>query len=166
MTRNAEREAPSGTAAVPCLVIGWGSELRGDDAAGRRVVDRVAGWGLPGVETQSLHQLAPELAASLAAVQRVVFVDAYPAGAPDDEVCCIPVPPAAAPPGPGLGHHGDPAYLLQLSHTLYGRVPEAWLVGVPAHSFSLGSELSPQTARGVDGAATRVRALILADDDD
>ena len=47
---------------APVLVIGVGSELRRDDAVGRRVVERLETDGLGAVEVRSLHQLTPELA--------------------------------------------------------------------------------------------------------
>lgn len=164
MTRNAEPEAPGAASPSPQLVIGWGSELRGDDAAGRCVAARVSGWALPGVESRALHQLTPELAEAIARAARVVFVDAYPAAGPEDDVRCVPVGAAPAVAGPGLGHHGDPAGLLKLSLFLYGRQPRAWVVGVPAYSFALGAQLTPRTAQAVEGAVARVRALLLADD--
>ncbi len=159
LTNNVEREAPPGAAVAPCLVLGWGSDLRGDDAVGRRLAERVAGWAVPGVTAHALHQLTPELAEPIAAARRVVFLDAYPAAAPGDGVQCAALAPASASPTT-LGHRADPAALLALAGTLYGRQPEAWLVGIPAHAFTLGAPLSSGTAAALDDAATRVRELI------
>jgi Ni,Fe-hydrogenase maturation factor len=52
------------------LVIGYGNELRGDDAIGQWVARAVAA-----------HQLTPELAEDLAHTDYAVFVDAYRAEA-------------------------------------------------------------------------------------
>src|SRR5947208_15429626 len=62
---------------VSILVVGYGNELRGDDAAGPRIAREVAAWGLPQVRTLAAHQLTPELAAELAHADAAIFVDAY-----------------------------------------------------------------------------------------
>lgn len=58
------------------LVIGYGNELRGDDGVGPKVAEAVEAWKLAGVSVLALRQLTPELAADLAVVRRVIFVDA------------------------------------------------------------------------------------------
>ena len=66
--------SPTGSRARP-LVIGIGNLLRGDDAVGPMLATRVSG--------RCVHQLTPELAAELAPLERVLFIDAWlaPAGA-------------------------------------------------------------------------------------
>src|SRR5262245_30725916 len=56
------------------VVVGYGNELRGDDAVGPRVAQAVAAWDLPGVCGLAIHQLTPELAEILAAAARAIFV--------------------------------------------------------------------------------------------
>jgi len=137
------------------LVIGYGSDLRGDDAAGRHVVRRVADLGLSGVATLEVHQLTPELATALGSHRRVVFVDA---AAGVDEVAAVAVS-AAPEPSPGT-HHATPAGLLALARSALGAEPgEAVLVTVPAAGFDLGAGLSPLARRGV-ARATEVIAGI------
>jgi hydrogenase maturation protease len=142
----------------PCyLVIGYGSDLRGDDAAGRRVAEALDAVGLPGVRALSLPQLAPELAEDLARAGRAIFVDAC-ADAEDDRVrvqVLAPSDPAAP-----LGHTSSPAMLLGIAGRLYGRSPPAWLVAVPAHDLTLGAGLSPRTQRACAAALGAVRRLI------
>jgi hypothetical protein len=58
------------------LVVGYGSDLRGDDAAGRHAADAVAGRALPGVRVLSLPQLLPEVADDLSRADLAIFVDA------------------------------------------------------------------------------------------
>lgn len=82
------------------LLIGYGNDLRSDDAAGLRVSDAIAqgaapfgsiaSWRLANVSTFCVHQLTPELAEILAKADIAIFVDAYPAIVQQDvQVCPI-----------------------------------------------------------------------------
>jgi hydrogenase maturation protease len=154
---------PSGHLVIlsPChpvtVVIGYGNDLRGDDAAGPRVAAAVAGWDAPGVWALAVHQLTPELAEALAAAERVVFVDAC-ASPEQAEVETQLIVPAAR--DTALGHTCDPRMLLALAESLYGYRPLAWSITVPAQSFALGADLSPVAERGIAGALRQIRELI------
>jgi hypothetical protein len=67
---------------ITVLVIGYGNTLRGDDGVGYQVAETVAEWQLPQVRSIAVHQLLPELAADIAEVDLVIFVDAVVATAP------------------------------------------------------------------------------------
>jgi hydrogenase maturation protease len=140
------------------LVVGWGSELHGDDGVGRRVAERLAASAPDGVEALSLHQLTPEVAARLAGAERVYFVDADVRA---KRVTADPLParPATAA-GPGLGHALDPAGLVDLAERLVGRRPEAWLVRVPARDMELRIGLSPAAEADADRACRLIRSLL------
>jgi hydrogenase maturation protease len=139
------------------LVIGYGNDRRGDDAAGPRVAAAVAEWGAPGVLALATHQLAPELAEMLAAAERVIFIDAC--AAPEQaEVETQLIGPADR--DTALGHTCDPRMVLALAEALYGYRPLAWSITVPAQSFALGADLSPAAERGVAGALQQIRELI------
>jgi hypothetical protein len=64
------------------LVIGFGNDLCGEDAAGRMVAKQIARWNHPRVEAVSVHQLGPEFAKDIAEASMVIFVDAVPADQP------------------------------------------------------------------------------------
>ncbi len=133
------------------LVIGYGSDLRADDAVGRRVAETVQARGLPGVRVRSVHQLTPELAAELGAADRVVFVDATVAA---DEVS---VGWLDATPDPQvMTHHMDPAGLLGLASLLGSSPTDAALVSVPATDLGLGTHLSPRARTALDEAVAVV----------
>ncbi len=135
------RSAPAAlnpdAATGPLLVIGYGSDLHGDDALGPRIAAAVAGWGRPEVRGLARHELLPELAADIAEAGRVIFVDADPAA---DEVTLTPL--SAASSGVGLGHALTPGGLLALAAEVYGRRPPASLLAVPGENFGLGDTLS------------------------
>ncbi len=142
---------------IPALVLGYGSALRGDDAAGARVAATVARWGLPGVRAVAAHQLTPELAEPLARSRLAIFVDARVGGG---GVRVRPLRPAEALSSLEV-HIGDPAALLALALALYGRAPRAWLITLPARQLALGAPLSPSTRRALPVARRRIRRLIL-----
>lgn len=140
-------EDPSGR----LLVIGIGSELHGDDAAGRMVAARIEALELGDVRVRSVVQLVPELVEDVATCAGVVFVDA-------DTSCTVTTVQEvhASAGGAAATHHTTPARLLQLAGTIGARVPPAVLVGVPARSFGLGSDLSPETRTGVGRAVEMI----------
>jgi hydrogenase maturation protease len=138
------------------LVIGYGNELRGDDAVGPAAAETVASWRPPGVRAIACAQLTPELAADVAEAARVVFVDAALAESVDD-VALRPVEATTS--AAVFGHLGGPGWLLELARTAFGRVPPAWCVTVPAVGFGLGEGLSPAARAGLERALAIVRTL-------
>jgi Ni,Fe-hydrogenase maturation factor len=161
-------------------VIGYGNDLRGDDAVGPRVAQAVAAWDLPGVCGLAVHQLTPELAEILAAAALAIFVDArVPAPSATTSVASPPCLALAAvaperedveqikvhllePSGvdTAIGHTGDPSVLLAFAAALYGRYPSAWSITIPAQSFAFGADLSPAAERGLTAALRQIRELI------
>jgi hydrogenase maturation protease len=138
------------------LVIGYGNELRGDDAVGPRVANEVAGWKLAGVRTMACHQLTPELADPIAAAGRVIFVDAV--GAFSKEVSICEIAPAA--PSSGITTHVvDPQILLRLARQVYGQCPRAWWLTVPVEKLDFGEKLSPLAQRGLHEALEKIRVM-------
>ncbi|MCX6902339.1 MAG: hydrogenase maturation protease [Verrucomicrobia bacterium] len=146
---------PPGLAAI--LVVGYGNELRGDDAVGPGVADSVRDWDLPGVQVLKLHQLTPELSEVVASAEAVIFVDAaFAAENADVQVRSI---------GPSTetamsAHASNPSALLALAQALFGRRPPAWLVTIPAVNFALGAPLSATAEQGRGGALNRLRELM------
>jgi hydrogenase maturation protease len=122
------------------LVIGIGNPLRGDDGIGALLAEQAGG--------RSVQQLTPELAADLAELEAVLFIDAWlaPVGAAPQLTL---LSPAAA---SGDSHRLEPAELLAMSQALYGRAPEAHLLRVPAHAFAHGTALSVELQAALPAA--------------
>lgn len=139
------------------VLIGYGNDLRTDDGVGKRIAETVARWGVPNVESLAVHQLTPELAATLAECHTAIFVDAYPASE-DAGVQVVKLQPAAS--SPSIGHTGDPQALLALTQKLYGHCPKAWLIAVPAVNFDLGETLSLTTELGMSDALEEIDYLV------
>lgn len=143
------------------LVIGYGNDLRGDDAAGLHAAERVAAWALPRVEVHTLHQLTPELADPLAKADRAIFLDAHPV-ASGAEVRVRRLRRATS--RAHFTHACDPHSLLALARRAFGRAPEAWWITIPAVDFAFGASLTTRTEAGIDEALEAVRPLLTAAD--
>lgn len=130
------------------LVIGYGNSLRGDDGAGPFVAKQLGRGAI------ACHQLTPELAEPISQARRVVFVDAH-AGVPAGQIAVQPVRPRPA----AAIHRFDPESLLAWSQQLYGRAPQALLVGIGAESFELGESLSPGARCAARLALREIRKL-------
>jgi hydrogenase maturation protease len=136
------------------VVIGYGSDLRGDDVAGRVVAAAVEERAPDDVRVVQAHQLTPELAAEVVGAERVIFVDAA-VGSGEVEVREVTADPAA----PVLTHHVGPAGVVALAGHLGTAPGAAWTVRVPAADLSIGTELSPVTQGHVRTAVARVLDL-------
>lgn len=145
---------PTGAAA---LIIGYGSDLRGDDAVGRVAAERVRAWARPGVRVLSVHQLTPDLAGAIARAPLVLFLDAHPVDrCPHVQVRRL-TPQRAAPPA---GHTGGPGAVLAWAQLAYDATPAAWWITIPAARFDFGAPLSDGTTAALADALERVRGLL------
>ncbi|RUR72885.1 hydrogenase maturation protease [Chlorogloeopsis fritschii PCC 9212] len=139
------------------LVIGYGNDLRCDDAIGQRVAEKIATQDLANVKSIAVHQLTPELAANLANVDLAIFVDAC-FNCENSKVQVKSLLPATN--SYIAGHLSNPQTLLALTQTLYSYYPQTWWVIVPGENFELGDRLSPVAQRGVAIALEKITSLI------
>ena len=137
------------------LVIGYGNELRGDDGVGPKVTAAVEALHLPGVYTLICQQLSPEHAEPVSQARVVVFVDAA-VDAPR-EVQFRKLEPAGS--SQLMAHAADPRTMLALARDVFGHVPEAWWLTIPAEHTGFTEELSPSVQRGLKEAVDKIRAL-------
>lgn len=140
------------------VVIGYGNDLRGDDAIGPRVAEEVARWNLPGVRVVLAHQLTPELADDLASADNAIFVDAR-IGAEHQGVLIQTL--QAAGNADAWFHAPGPPDVLALAQTVFGRSPNAWLVTIPGRSFELGEPPTQEALRCIPGALDHIRRLLV-----
>lgn len=137
------------------LVIGYGNTLRGDDGVGPRVAEAVDAMKLPGVRTLICQQLSPEHAAPIALADTVVFVDAA-VDAPH-EVQLRRLEPNST--SQLMAHAADPRTMLALSRDVFGHVPRAWWLTIPAERLDFNEELTPLAEQGCTEALVKIRAL-------
>ena len=140
---------------VNLLVIGYGNTLRSDDGVGPRVADSVEALNLAGVCTLSCGLLTPELADPISRARRVIFVDASV-----DVPAKIQLRPLSAGDSAQImAHAADPRTLLALARDVFGRVPEAWWLTIPAENLGIGEELSPRAQHGFAKAIDEIRRI-------
>jgi hydrogenase maturation protease len=131
------------------LIIGYGSPIRGDDAIGPLVADRlIDAIQSERVVVYSRHILTAELVGEVADAAMVIFLDASVEGVPG-EVCCRPLTP-----DPdariSMAHFLDPRELLAWVAALYGQTPPAYLITATAQTFDYaGYQLSPTAEAAV-----------------
>jgi hydrogenase maturation protease len=124
------------------LIIGYGNRFRTDDGVGVRAAESLAKEysGDSAVRVVAAHQLTPEMAADIAEVDEVIFLDAAADGIPGT-ICKTPV--TVDDTGELLAHNCTPSALLSIAQRLYGRSPLAVSLTMSAASFELGEYLSP-----------------------
>jgi hydrogenase maturation protease len=134
---------------ITVLVIGYGNTLRGDDRVGYQVAETVAEWQLPQVRSIAVHQLLPELAADIAEIDLVIFVDAIVTQ--DCAQTNITITPIFVGGDENFSTHIiTPQLLLGITQKLYGAIPVAYLLTIPAIDFTLGATLSSIASQGKD----------------
>jgi hydrogenase maturation protease len=147
------------------LVIAYGNPLRGDDALGWRAaefldaVPEIADD--PSIRIETVHQLTPELADSIAGTEMVIFLDATvpTSGLPPGSLRCEEIDLALQSPE-ALGHHLTPAQALAYAMGLFGAKPAAYVASVAAASFAYGAPLTPAVEAAIPSLARWVRRQI------
>lgn len=140
---------------IPFLIIGYGNTLRGDDGVGPKVAEAVANLQLPGVETLVCPMLTPELAEPISRAEAVVFVDAA-VDAPR-EVQLRPLQPNES--SQLMAHAADPRTMLALARDVFGHVPRAWWLTIPAVKMEFSEEFTPEAQQGFATAVEKIIEL-------
>lgn len=149
-----------GSGATRALIIGYGSPIRGDDAIGPLAADALAAGPLPtGVRVIARHCLTAELVEDIESADRVIFLDAAADGRPGEVRVQVLHPDETA--VSTMAHFLTPPELLAWCQTLYGRVPDAWLVTAAGQSFDYAHyRLSPVAATALAALLGQVRTLL------
>jgi len=137
------------------LVIGYGNTLRSDDGVGPKVAEAVEALKLPGVRTLVCQQLSPEHAEPISHARVVVFVDAA-VDAPK-EVQLRPLEPNES--SQLMAHAADPRTMLALARDVFGHVPQAWWLTIPAVKLEFSETLSSEAQRGLNEAVEKIQSL-------
>jgi hydrogenase maturation protease len=147
------------------LVLGYGNELRGDDALGVHVA-RILSETMEeeAIEVIACNQLTLDLAGAVSRSERVVFVDASLED-PPGEIRCRRISPAARD-SFSFSHELDPQSLLAWARELYDAYPEAVLVTMGGECFDLTDHLSPAVAEHLPVLVESVRQWIARDGDE
>lgn len=110
-------------------VIGYGNPGRGDDGLGPALAARLT--QMPDLEVSSDYQLTVDHALLISQAEKVIFADAQmPA---DTSFDFTPVTASTA--HDVTSHSLSPQAVLALCHTLYGRAPDAFVLGITGYEF-------------------------------
>ncbi len=125
------------------LIYGYGNPGRQDDGLGAAMISMVDNWleqnKLSGVETDTNYQLNIEDAASVAAYDKIIFVDA---SVEDIEAFSFTeVKPSDARVEFSM-HAVSPAFVMDLCQKLYAHCPEAHLLHIRGEEWEFREELS------------------------
>jgi hydrogenase maturation protease len=140
------------------LVIGYGNPVRRDDGVGPRVAEAIEALQLPGVRTIVCQQLSPEDADPISRARKVIFVDA--AVDKTDGVHFRKLEPGAT--TQLMAHSADPRTMLALARDVFGHVPEAWWLTIPAIHLGFGTDYSPEAEAGFQTAVAEIKKLVAA----
>lgn len=138
------------------LIVGYGNPIRGDDGVGQAVITEVEQWNLTNVRSLSLHQLTPEVAAEMAEVDTVIFVDAALEGDTVNIISLEALPSNLF----NWGHSLNPRSLLSLTQFLYQKQPQAWLIAIPGDNFELCETLSQKALNGMQEALKIIKNIV------
>jgi hydrogenase maturation protease len=138
-------------------VIGYGNPLRGDDGLGWHVAHQLIDKGIENLDVITCHQLTPEIAEVVSLSRAVVFVDAsleFDAG----KIMVRELEPNLS--SKNFTHHLEPAQVLAFSHSVYGRVPRAWLITVGALNLEHSEHLSPRVAAAIPKVLEEIQWIL------
>lgn len=122
--------------ATTVLVIGFGNPAREDDALGPAAAAKVEALCIDGVTVDSDYQLTVEDAASVAAHDTVVFIDATVEG--DKPYSFTRIVPKVS--GSLSSHSVAPEEVIALAEELFCVTPNAYILGIRGYSFAMFTE--------------------------
>lgn len=137
-------------------MIGFGNPGRRDDGLGPAAAERLRSRRLRGISTDAGYQLNIEDALAVSRHDVVVFVDA--ARNLRKPYALTRVRPAAV--FPPMSHALGPEAVLAVAAELYGRTPEAWLLAVRGHRWTIGEGLSAKAEKDLGLALGFLEAFL------
>ena len=146
------------------LLIGYGNPLRRDDGAGPALAGMLeARGGRNDLRVITVHQLVPELAQDLAAVDvtAVLFLNASVSGCTGCAAVTIqPLGGVRPLPPPVFGHQFSPAELHCYAELLRGTVLPAWQITIPGVDFGYGEGLSLTSEKNLTAAFENLQVFL------
>jgi len=144
-------------------VIGYGNALRGDDALGPLLADRLADTFTSECEAGTMivtptQQLTFDLAETVSRARCVILVDAA-VGDPPGAIACRDITPQGDL-APSMLHHMQPEALLSSAAALYGSAPTTALWTVNGQHFDVGATLSPPVQAALPMLEAQLTATI------
>ncbi|MGA2641616.1 MAG: hydrogenase maturation peptidase HycI [Spirochaetia bacterium] len=157
LKRALKAETPSGARTV--VVLGVGSEMRSDDAAGLRVAAAVSAWALQGVHALEAGPAPENCTAEIRRLHpaHLIMVDCAQMG---EEPGTLTIFQPSEIAGVSFGTHGLP--LSVLAEYLQAEVGcSVAVLGIQPSNVDFGETLSPRIERAVGEAAQLLREFLI-----
>lgn len=113
------------------IIIGYGNELRGEDAFGIEVIKELQKIELKCTKLISAHQLIPEIVLELLEADEIVFIDTCYDDKNHYALACS----LKEQNGLNFSHHISPKTIIYMLKSLYAKEPEFFLYSMISESF-------------------------------
>ena len=141
------------------LVYGYGNPGRQDDGLGPYLSEEISRFDLPWVDTDANYQLQIEDADLISKYDLVIFIDADTEGAEPFNARRL-EPEAKV---SYTTHRLGPESVLALCKSVYGVVPESWLIGIRGYSFDIHEGLTEKALSNSREAIGFIKQLLRED---
>lgn len=113
------------------VIIGYGNELRGEDAFGVDVINELQKLSLKDTKLISVFQLTPEIVLELLDADEIIFVDACSDEKNHYSLSCS----LSEQNGLNLSHHISPKTIIYMLNGLYNKDPKFYIYSMMSSSF-------------------------------
>ncbi|PLX38509.1 MAG: hydrogenase maturation protease [Hyphomicrobiales bacterium] len=139
------------------LIVGVGNRMRGDDAAGPLVAERLAAHGF---ETRVIEADGAHLIEAFEGRDAVVVIDAMRSGAEPGTVCRFEAEADTLP--ADLFHYSSHAFgvaeAIETARALDFLPASVMVYGIEGAQFTAGAEPSPEVAKAIDEVVAEIVA--------
>ena len=146
------------------LIYGYGNPGRQDDAIGIMLAEKLEHWagneGYDWISFDSNYQLNIEDAATISDYERVIFADASKEDHIESHLLQALQPSARV---EFTMHAVSPAFILHLCQSIYGKLPEAWLLHIRGYEWELREGLTIKASQNLENAIKEIKKFISAD---
>ncbi|MDD2791514.1 MAG: hypothetical protein PHU40_12740, partial [Sulfurimonas sp.] len=113
------------------IIIGYGNELRGEDAFGVDTIKKLQKLSLKNTKLLSMHQLTPELVLELLGADEIIFIDACYDEKNHYALACS----LTEQHNLDLSHHISPKTIIYMLESLYANVPKFFIYSMMSRRF-------------------------------
>ena len=140
------------------LIVGFGSEIRGDDAFGPQVAYELQDRVHPEVVVETCQGLTPDIALTISEVDIVIFVDCAVGPEPGkiNHQLITPSDDKSL----SMVHFLSPESLLTWCGSLYGKLPEAHVFTVTGKCYDISNSLTEPVLNAFPQVVEQVLSLL------
>lgn len=143
------------------LIYGIGNDSRQDDGLGIRFIEELEKLKLPeNIHLDSCYQLNVEDALTIAAYDKVYFVDASHKTL-ENGFCITPLNPSRE--ISFSTHAMKPESILAFALEFYQKKPETYMIGIQGYEWELGVRISARAQRHFDECFKKISGALLGD---